>query len=79
MSKKRTICKRLKGLLAENELTISNLAKKIGISENALSLKINGYREWWFWEVMLVTKEFGAENAKEVFPELYAELLKKGA
>lgn len=74
MAKKRIVCKRLKGLLAENELTINALAKRIGISENALSLKINGYRDWWYWEVMLVAKEFGAENSKDVFPELYKEL-----
>ncbi len=76
MAKRRIICKRLKGLMAENELTINKLAKKIGISENALSIKINGYRDWWYWEVMLITKEFGYENAKDVFPELYSELHK---
>lgn len=72
------VCRRLKGLMVENELTVKLLAKKIGISENSLTLKINGHREWWYRETALVTKVLGFSDIAEVFPELHASI-KKGA
>ena len=78
MTNKRIVCKRLKGLMTEHEITINDLAKRIGISENSLAQKINGHRDWWHWEVLLVFKQFNASNAREVFPELY-DLVQKSA
>lgn len=75
MAKKQIVSKRLKGLMAERELTTKKLAEKIGISENSLTLKINGHRDWWSWEMFLVVKEFGFTEVREVFPELYNSAL----
>jgi len=74
--KSTIVCRRLKGLMAEHEITTSALAKKIGISENSLTLKINGHRDWWYWETLRVAKIFGFSEAKEVFPEIYNSILK---
>jgi len=71
MTTKRVVCKRLKGLLVEHEMTIKDLSKKLGISENALMLKINGHRDFWFRETMQITRIFGSDEIKDVFPELY--------
>ncbi|WP_273483667.1 helix-turn-helix domain-containing protein [Desulforamulus ruminis] len=75
-TKKPIVCKKLKGLMAEHEITIRKLSRKIGISENSLTLKINGKRPWWFWEMLVITKEFGFSEVKDVFPEIYDSILK---
>ena len=62
---------RLRGLMAENEMTTAMLAKKIGISELTLQLKITGERAWWFWETLEVSKVFGYDSTKDVFPEMH--------
>ena len=76
MAVKRVVSRRLKGLMAEHETTLRSLSKKIGISENSLTLKINAQRDWWYWELMLIVKEFGFSEVKEVFPELYEAVLR---
>lgn len=73
---KRVVSRRLKGLMAEHDTTIKDLAKKIGISENSLTLKINAQRDWWYWELMLIVKAFGYSEIKDVFPELYEAVSK---
>lgn len=78
MARKQIVCKKLKGLMVEHGLTLKDLSKKIGISENSLTLKINGRRDWWYWEIMLITKQFGFSEVKEVFPELYNSILRAG-
>lgn len=78
MVRKQIVCKKLKGLMVEHSLTLKDLSKKIGISENSLTLKINGRRDWWYWEIMLITKQFGFSEVKEVFPELYNSILRAG-
>ncbi|MFZ5650124.1 MAG: helix-turn-helix domain-containing protein [Bacillota bacterium] len=78
MAKKPIVCKKLKGLMAEHEITVRQLSQKIGISENSLTLKINGRRDWWYWEMVLVMKHFGFQEVKEVFPEIYNHVLKAG-
>lgn len=62
--------------MVEHEMTIKDLSKKIGISENSLTLKMNAQRDWWYWEVMLIVKEFGFSEVKDVFPELYEAVSK---
>ncbi|HOV79555.1 MAG TPA: helix-turn-helix transcriptional regulator [Bacillota bacterium] len=74
--RKRVVSRRLKGLLVEHDMSIKDLAKRIGISENSLTLKINGHRDWWYWELMLIVKVFGFSEVKEVFPELYEAVSK---
>ncbi|WP_347491173.1 helix-turn-helix domain-containing protein [Desulfoscipio sp. XC116] len=76
MTKKPIVSKRLKGLMAEHEITIRKLSQKIGISENSLTLKINGRRDWWYWEMIAIMKHFGFSEVKDVFPELYDHILK---
>lgn len=77
MAKKdKIICKRLKGLLAENCMTVADLAKKMGISESSLTQKILGNRSWWFEETVLAMRIFKAEEVKDVFPELYLSACK---
>ena len=77
-SKKSIVCKKLKGLMAEHDITIRKLSEKIGISENSLTLKINGQRDWWYWEMLFVIKQFEITEVKDVFPELYESILKAG-
>ena len=70
MAVKRVVSRRLKGLMAEHDITLKSLAEKIGISVNSLTLKINAQRDWWYWELILIVKEFGFSEVKDVFPEL---------
>ena len=63
---------RLRGMLTERRITHSEMAKMIMISENAFSMKINGYRAWQVREIMSITKALKLMDPKEVFPELYA-------
>lgn len=70
--KERVVCKRLKGLMVENELTLQALAEMIGISENSLTQKINGHREFWYWEMVAISKVF-RDNLENVFPELVSK------
>jgi hypothetical protein len=63
---------RLRGLLTEKRITHSAMAKSISISENAFSMKINGYRAWQVKELLTITKSLGYKDPKRVFPELFA-------
>lgn len=75
MRNKPIVCRKLKGLMAEKELTIRKLAEMVGVSENSLTLKINGHRDWWYWEILEVAKIFNLEVEK-VFPELVSASIK---
>jgi transcriptional regulator with XRE-family HTH domain len=70
--------KRLKGLMAEHGITVREFSKRIGISEKSLSLKIGGRREWMYWELILIAKQFGFSEVRKVFPELYEAILQAG-
>ncbi len=72
------VSRKLKKLIKEKELTYPDLAKKIGISANSLTLKINGRRNWWFWETITIAQCFGFDDLREVFPEQYGAFLKQG-
>lgn len=74
----RIACRKLKGLMAEYDISIRELSKRIGISEKSLSLKINGRHEWWYWELVFIVKQFGFPEVKDVFPELYNYVLDAG-
>ena len=78
VSKILVASRKLKGLMAEHDVTVRQLSRKMGISENSLMLKINGKRDWWFWEMLAVTKYFGFSEVREVFPEIYSHILKTG-
>lgn len=68
-------CRKLKGLMAENNITISRLSSITGISPRALALKIKGEREWLYHEVINITKQLGYSEVREVFPEMYNHVL----
>jgi len=76
MAAKKIVCNRLKGLMVEKGMPAKILSKKVGISESTLLQKINGHRDWWFWEVVAIVKVMGYFETKEVFPELYEGVLK---
>ena len=68
--KSRVECNRLKGLLVERKLTQQKIASIAGISENSLARKINGHRDFWYWEMAFITKQLGFQAIHEVFPEI---------
>jgi DNA-binding transcriptional regulator GbsR (MarR family) len=78
MARKRIVCKKLKGLMGEHDITISELSKRIGLSKNSLTMKINGWRDWRYCELLFVIKQFGFSEVKDVFPELYDYILRAG-
>lgn len=57
----------LKGKMAEKQFTQGLLAEKIGISENSLSRKMLGKREFRLSEMVEICKVLGIENPKEIF------------
>jgi len=76
VASKKIVCKKLKGLMVEHDMPAKKLSKKIGISESSLTQKINGHRDWWYWEVLLIVKVFKFSEVKDVFPELYESFSK---
>jgi len=67
------VCKRLKTLLFDKDITYAKLAQKLGISENNLTLKINGKRRWWIDECVFVARYLGFSDLNEVFPEIFSQ------
>lgn len=63
-------CLTLKRLLFGN-MTYAQFAKKLGISENNFTFKINGKRGWWLEECILAVKLLDKKDLKEVFPEAF--------
>ncbi|MFZ5650162.1 MAG: hypothetical protein ACOY4I_04820 [Bacillota bacterium] len=74
----RIVSKRLRGLMAEHDITLLDLSKRLNIPEKSLSLKINGRRNWMYRELISITMQFGFSEIKEVFPELYNYILTAG-
>lgn len=72
---KDPVCKRLKGLMVEHGVTIPELAKKMGISTSSLSRKINGRQTWYAHEMFFIVRYFRVSELKNVFPEMYKEVL----
>lgn len=75
-NKQCVTCKKLKGLMAENDLTVLSLSRKIGVSPKSLLLKISGQSEWYYDELISIVKHLGFSEVKDVFPELYNHILK---
>lgn len=61
--------------MVEKKITQERLARMTGISENSLTRKINGHRDFWYWEVVMITQLLGFRNIDEVFPEAYKAAL----
>jgi DNA-binding Xre family transcriptional regulator len=57
----------LKGKMAEKQITQGLLAKEIGISENSLSRKLLGKREFRLSEAVAICKVLEIDNPKEIF------------
>jgi transcriptional regulator with XRE-family HTH domain len=68
---KRIESRRLKTLLFDADITYAQLAKKLGVSENNITMKINGKRRWWIDECVEIARILGRSNLEEIFPELY--------
>ncbi|MCM1567015.1 MAG: helix-turn-helix transcriptional regulator [Dehalobacter sp.] len=76
---KNVVSRRLKELMAEHEITIPELAKKMGISKSSLSRKINGRQTWYAHEMCFITQYFWFSEFKNVFPEMHNSVLSEGA
>ncbi|MEG0430274.1 MAG: helix-turn-helix transcriptional regulator [Anaerovoracaceae bacterium] len=57
----------LRGRIAEKGLTQQELANKIGISNNSLSRKMLGKRQFALGEVIRICDVLEIENPKEIF------------
>ena len=54
------VCIRLKGLMAENDMSIKKLAETVGISPKSLQRKINGRTHWSFNELTAIKMHLNA-------------------
>lgn len=59
--------KLLRGKIAENEISQSELAKKIGISAQSLSRKLTGQREFKLSEVIRLCDTLKIEDPVKIF------------
>lgn len=57
----------LRGKMAEKRMSQSELAKRIGMSENSLSRKLLGTRDFRLAEVIKIIDELQIENPGEIF------------
>ena len=57
----------LKGRMAEKQITQGALAAEIGISENSLSRKMLGKREFRLSEVISICEVLDIDNPKDIF------------
>lgn len=57
----------LKAKIAEKGETQKSVAKAIGISENSLSRKMNGLREFRLSEVFKLCKVLDIDNPRDIF------------
>lgn len=57
----------LRGKMAEKQITQGALAAEIGISENSLSRKLLGKREFRLSEIISICKVLDIDNPKDIF------------
>lgn len=57
----------LRGRMAEKQVTQGLLAAEIGMSENSLSRKLSGKREFRLSEVVAICEKLEIDNPKEIF------------
>lgn len=60
--------------MAERGFTQSRLAKAVGMSENSLSRKLSGEREFRLSEVISICQVLNIENATEFFLETKSQI-----
>ena len=58
---------KVRAKMRENGMTQADVAKSIGISENSLSRKLNGKREFLLSEVVSLSKNLGIDNPGDIF------------
>lgn len=75
MEGETVVSKRLKGLMAENDITLIDLSEGLNISAGELSMKINDGDNWLYKEMAFITNLFGYKEIQSVFPELYNSVL----
>jgi len=71
----KIISKRLKGLMAENDITLIDLSGKMNISADELSMKINDGENWYYRDMIFIARLLGYNEIRPVFPELYNSVL----
>nr|WP_315022960.1 helix-turn-helix transcriptional regulator [uncultured Aminipila sp.] len=64
----------LRGKMAEKRMSQSELAKRIGMSENSLSRKLLGTRDFRLAEIIKIIDELQIQNPGEIF---FANLVPK--
>lgn len=64
----------LKGKIIESGNTQSSIAKKMGLSNNTLSAKINGKNRFYSDEVLKLCKIIGIETADELAKIFYPSI-----
>lgn len=57
----------LRGKMAEKQISQGELAKRIGMSENSLSRKLLGIRDFRLAEVVKIINELQIENPEKIF------------
>lgn len=53
---------KLKGFLYEKGITYDNVAHLIGVTASTVSMKINGYSDFYLSEQRLIKKEYGVDE-----------------
>lgn len=76
MAARKIVSKKLKVLMFGQEITLKELSKNIGISENSLVQKINGHRSFWYWEMVMIAKTLKIQDIPAVFPEIHEAAIK---
>lgn len=56
--------KKLQALMVLHDDTVTSLARRLGISRQALSAKLNGRRDFLVWEVRAIAEQYRLTNAQ---------------
>lgn len=64
----------LRAALAEHGMNQAQLAKKIGISSNSMSRKLNGKREFTLSEVVAITEALELEQPQLIFLPMTSQM-----
>lgn len=68
----------LKGLLRQNDITVADLAKKIGRAQSTVSLALNGHSTFDVLDMkniidLLIAKSGNKLSAEEIFAEIFRD------
>ena len=54
--------KKFKGFIREKGITYNDIAHLLGITTSTVSMKVNGYSDFYLSEQKLIEKEYGAKR-----------------